>query len=102
MPEILRVLVLSTSHIPKECAANFDMLAENHMAAPYNEGAFVWVPDLGPGDSLEDTLFQLRPLLGGQWDALGPIFEVAQQHGCQFVRFDCDAPVLDGLPTWDW
>ena len=102
MPEIIRVLVLSTSHLPKECAANFAELAEVHFVAVYTEGAFVWVPALGPADSFEDTLYLLRHHLGAQWDVLGPIFEMAQKHDCQLVRFDCDAEVLEPLPTWDW
>lgn len=30
------------------------------------------------------------------------IFKLAADHGCKWVRFDCDAEIIAGLPTWEW
>lgn len=39
----------------------------------------------------------------GDWPAeLKPIVDLARTYACAYIVFDCDADVIDGLPTYDW
>ena len=30
------------------------------------------------------------------------IMKFANSHNCSYIRLDCDAPIYEGLPTYDW
>lgn len=30
------------------------------------------------------------------------VIEYAHDHGCKWIRFDCDGPILPELPTFEW
>lgn len=105
--EIHKMLALSTSHLSERTcneyllAATRDLLngaSADSLIVPsviaYEKrdyGWFVWVPE-NPADSEgEDIPLELRSAI-----------HVARVHGCGWVMFDRDAPVIDELPHYDW
>lgn len=104
--EIDRTLVLSTAHVSRATAdiLNGDAperdglkpAIDGHVA---DWGCWGWVVYTGGEvvpDIDEDSVLCLMP---------ADMFRVllfARDHNCQFVRFDCDADTVSGLPTWDW
>jgi hypothetical protein len=103
--EIDRVLVLSTSHIPKELGvagsgvvpggARMDDLAQ--MTGEY--GWQIWagnedlVPSIGNGPDDEDA---------AALEVLQNVLTFARRRGCRYVRFDADADEIAALPTFEW
>jgi hypothetical protein len=91
---------LSTAHVSPAARrwleGNGFMIASDgqgeHPTATTRDGWFVYAPDFfndrdrAPG-SLHSDLFDAA------W--------LARQHGCAYLLFDCDAPVVDGLPTYE-
>ena len=105
--EIYRTLVLSTGHVSAETARilNNDKprkdglgkcQIDGHVA---DWGEYGWVVYCG-GNTVpqvdNDTELMLLP------EDLHRCLMFARDHDCQFVRFDCDGPLVDGLPEFDW
>lgn len=93
--EAQSVLVLSTSHLPEEVMDRLGEdgdLRQRHLIAPYEYGAFVWVPTDWSNVILPPELVWVLRLAAGV--------------GVEWVRFDADGPVFDAsdvsLPTWEW
>ena len=95
--EIDRTLVLSTAHVSRATAdiLNGDAPERDGLKPAIDGHVADWggkvVPDID-----EDSVLCLMP---------ADMFRVllfARDHNCQFVRFDCDADTVSGLPTWDW
>lgn len=90
--EIRKVLVLSTSHAKQE---TMDVAELNlNFTGKFEYGAYFYVGDLGTVDALNDPE-----------DYPTDLYEClmfAKEHGCDEVKFDCDGPILEGLPTYDW
>lgn len=98
-PEISRVLVLSTAHIPREHAQEMDehqRVNNPETAVTYDLsydciqwGYLVWVA--------EDP--QISEALPKPWPLL---LAYARKCGCRWIKFDCDGPVMPFLEHWDW
>jgi hypothetical protein len=90
--EIQKVLVLSTGHLPQEVMEDLgegSALTQKYLIAPYEYGAFVWVPtDWSSTDFLPKELRDALDFAGIRY--------------CQWVRFDSDGPRVDDLPYWEW
>jgi len=88
-PEIAKVLVLSTAHLPetvdKALTANVEAYPEISCDR-ITWGYLVWVRESGYA-------------AGEPWDTL---FAYANNLHCQWIKFDCDGPVMPDLPSWDW
>ena len=82
MVELL--LPLSTAHITQ---ATLDAIETHAIAYPNEYGAFVYVND----EILEPVPQDLKT-----------VFDYANAHSIRWVKFDRDAPELDGLPTYEW
>lgn len=75
---------ISTAHLPYSSVL-LDLKADTKVCvAHYPEGGFVYVADIE----------------GRAW--LAPIVEWAQRNAYQWVQFDRDGDVYDGLPVYDW
>ena len=92
-PEIHKVLVLSTSHLPQETLNNLDCWS-GVVVYPNEYGAFVWVPN--QRDSELVSLNRLGP------DELLAVYHYARQLDCKYVKFDRDGPEVDNLPIYEW
>lgn len=87
MNSIERMLVLSTGNITREtcdalCSANSPVASW----AKGNYGCFAYVPPCNDGLSSD----------------LAAAFDSARRAGCEWVMFDCDAPLDPSLPNFDW
>lgn len=103
-PEIHKLLVLSTSHLPEHLGRPGEDGLGNVagvVADGIEFGWLMWVPpedprshvmayEADPMDDRDDQLTVVR------------ILEKASELGCAYVKFDSDGPWLDGLPTWEW
>jgi hypothetical protein len=85
--EITPILVLSTAHIHPATAAILYESAETMGGGQYGEYGWFFYCSEEQGN-LPDDLFTAM------------VF--ALSHGCVYVLFDCDAPTVDGLQTWEW
>lgn len=81
-PEVEKMLVLSTSHMP-ETEPDFG----GTRAEPHQYGYIIF---LMSADSTTDAAW------------LQPIIDRAYELGCRYINFDADADQLDGFPSWDW
>jgi hypothetical protein len=101
--EIDKTLVLSTAHVTPETAAILNEGIESqgpmisgHVADWSDYGWVMWCGgETDPKIETEDN----EGLLPA--DVHGALM-FARKHGCQYVRFDCDADTVDDLPTWEW
>lgn len=89
--DIYKTLTISTAHLSPATARAF---ANDAYSVPlfFNWGAFGWI------------VYCHVP--AGVWmkehPELLPIFALAHEHDCEWVRFDCDGDKVEGLRTWDW
>jgi hypothetical protein len=80
-------LVLSTANITEKTCNEYLWQAP---FATYEKGEYGWwvyVPEDGPENLPADLV---------------PCFELARQHNCCWIMFDCDAPEDSSLPLFDW
>lgn len=99
--EIDRTLVLSTAHVHPETAHILDgedphKQIDGHVA---DWGCYGWVVWCGgqtvPKIELDAEMLYMPA-------DLHRVVMFARDNNCQYVRFDCDADEIDGLPTWEW
>ena len=102
--EIHKTLVVSIIHLPQETVDAIrdesvfpaEIVAFQHGVYGYYilAGADMWKDgafhSLRSDGKLSDKLKSILPFVG-----------LAVKNGCEYVRFDCDGPVLDGYPTRD-
>lgn len=96
--EIRRSLVLSTAHIPPDLAADFAVAAAEDPERAYTLFG------------LESVQFGYQMFVDSQEDhpptlrtfQLGPAFDTAKKHRCNYLVFDQDGPKVSGLPVFDW
>lgn len=90
MPNIRKLLDLSTAHLPQEILENLPSLPAT-VAHATEYGAFLWVPndpdegfvEMPPPEVLRVQLY-------------------ARSLDCDYVLFDVDAEIDPNLPTWEW
>lgn len=98
-PEIHKLMVLSTSHISKECNELLEELTGEDSARL-----------IGPGCHFDEYEYGFHLILTGEIDPdeewLDPTLEVAvayaRKHGCTHLRLDRDGPTMKDLPTYSW
>ena len=108
-PEISPMLFLSTAHLRKETAEAMDLVrvsrqeeeGQRHHVLPEGHplqlvsfdcieyGYLVWVTD-------DEGLLKSMP------EEIAAAIRFAKQHGCRYIKFDCDVERIDELPSWDW
>ena len=91
-PEIERVLVLSTAHLPERLGSEGLSSVEGVAADKLHYGWLVWVADEA---DMDDVPAEDRAVLSA-------IFDFAREHGVDRIRFDCDTDMFPGLRTFEW
>lgn len=88
MAEICQMLTLSTGHLSEDTCNRW--LSDNAGPA-YPKGEYGWFVFTKWGETDEPMPVELAAC-----------FEFASGCGCDWVMFDCDAPMVEQLPTFDW
>lgn len=86
---IEKVLVVSTAHLLNEREI------ENCGRIFYAMEEYGWMVFCGAYCGVPPEGVLLNP--GAE-----KILEAARKHGCEWVRFDRDGDVIDGINTYDW
>lgn len=74
----------------------------NHLIAPHEFGALVWVPTFDEdGDGMGVLLAFLEDTDELPEDLIVPMWH-ASKLGCRYIELDRDADTIDGLPVFDW
>lgn len=115
--DIEKILNLSTAHITardnghlSECAKLSNPSAcHSEVAQEYNAagwvietgfGFMIFVPPKGNREEVEDHVKGFKHV--GMSPEFIAIFKLAAEKGCRWLRLDCDIPVVEGLPEFDW
>ncbi len=82
---------LTTGHL-RETTCNEWLGSDTrpHLPVAYAKGDYGWfvaVPD---------------PILPAVPNELKLIFQMAREFGFEWIEFDCDAPIFDPLPLFEW
>ncbi len=86
--EIDRTLVCSTSHLSMEdVQALFDETTHLVVYEMGQYGYMIWT------SSIEEKIHS---------DNLESLLKLARKHNCEWIRFDRDADVIEGLRTFEW
>lgn len=95
--EIHKVLVLGSGHVEEK---TMDMLEELAKAEPisshlidYDYGAMI-------GVSTDRDYWPKR--LDEDYPELHALYALAHSLGCSWLNLDCDGPVHENLPTFEW
>ncbi len=111
-PRIIRMLDLSTAHLPKEVAEDLTaydgVIAYPLSTSDAEYGWLLWVPehpdqraaDYGEADA--DPQDVIDGTADGIPAAVLAIWHYARAAGCDYVLLDRGAERVAGLPTWDW
>jgi len=94
--EINREIVFSTAHIThgesqkldKDGSATGHDIIVTITVDRYEFGYRIWTGQ-------DDTNFQHAP-------HIHKLIEVAREQDCKWLILDCDGPMVDGLPLFDW
>lgn len=98
---VKRLLDVSTAHIPRHTALALGEREPIEDAALYSSwsydrwagyGWILWVGELAEYPDVMRT----------QHSTLVELLDWARQEGADYLKLDCDAPVVTGLPTFDW
>lgn len=95
-----RMAQISTAHVSRETAASLDAAFQNKSGILWDElsytswGDYGWLFYTGcmPDDGEYATLFP----------DLKQLFLTMHIQGVEYLMLDCDASVIEGLPTWEW
>jgi len=93
----MELLSLSTAHITQKTAhalgARSTGLWENLSFERY--GDFGWIMYVSSDECLIDAIKDEYP------DIVN-VFNLARANGFHWVWFDCDAPIVEGVTTYEW
>jgi len=96
--EIEKVLVLSTGHVTLEDSHRLDLKDRaNVIVHDYEHGWYIWV---GSDEPFSDQL--LRARAEGYSAAFCNLMTLAHSLGCSYLKLDCDGPLREDLPKFDW
>ena len=87
IPLLEQMLVVSTAHLVDEDEMDRHPMAYALSAA----GGWLLVVDSSMAGYYEN--------LG---DGARQCIALAQEQGCEFIRFDPNGPVMEGIPTYEW
>lgn len=93
-PDIQSMLVLSTAHVRGATARLLDCEDDSKVPVALMRWSYGWLVWADDGVIADNDLPDLAACLA-----------LAKAHGCAWVRFDVDGPIVDALPsyadTWD-
>jgi hypothetical protein len=93
--EIAHVITISTAHVSKETASRLDDadgFSYECWLSIYNKQDYGWWILVDSADLEADDM----P------DDLAACICLARKYDCEWLCLDCDAEVLETLPTYDW
>ena len=95
---------VSTAHITREDSKRIQADLSNAYSELWGDitrfGWWIWVPpSISPADC-DDFLERCNYL--GLSEGFKACIRKAQENGCTYVKFDCDAEIYDDLPKYDW
>lgn len=95
-PYVRRFLDCSTAHLPK---SEMDAIESSEfIISDANEyGAWVHVPEL-----TNEGLIDMPDVAAEMFPALVKVMLFANEHGCDWIKFDGDAPEMSELPVFEW
>lgn len=82
---VMTVPVISTAHMPKSYSLK---MFKDSVVAVYEGGGFLYLPD-----NPEHDMWTV-PILNWLREVQGP--------DANWIRFDCDADIEEGLPVYEW
>jgi hypothetical protein len=95
-PTILRMLDLSTAHLPKNVCDELNSI-DGITAARLEYGWLLAVPTY-----VDEHVADYGQGPDGIPDVVVGVWRYARQHNCDYVLFDADADKVDDLPHWEW
>lgn len=113
MPEIHKMLALTTAHVSQKTAEFLDQCAAGDRFWDWGriEGDSIYGPityDKSIGNDAESSYGWFIPLDPNNWwhpdlpAELHAIRAKAEELGCTWIMFDRDAETVDGLEEFDW
>lgn len=97
--EFEKVLVLSTGHMLKSDSELLDKEDRPSLVAyPYDYGHYIWV---GIDDDSFENNFE-GAIADGFSEAFLNLLRLAHRMNCPYLKLDCDGPIMDDLPKFDW
>lgn len=101
--EIHKILVVSTAHITELDNAELEVDANSNalpdlIVYPYGTyGYTIWVPPKG-----SHTTQSWTNIITRYSTSLRQLLAIAKHEGCKYLRVDCDGPIYNHLPTFEW
>jgi len=89
--EIQRTLTVSTLHLSDKSRRLLEEGQLDVLTIPHGYGWIVWVDE-------DHVMYNPQEIEADIW----AILLVAKAEACQWVRFDCDGPILGGLAQYEW
>lgn len=89
--EIQKMMVLSTAHMSPATAANW--ILECPWAC-YDKGDYGWFMYVCDDVGITEA--------AGVPPEIRSAIHVAKREGCDWIMWDCDSPLVDELPQYDW
>jgi hypothetical protein len=93
MTTIVSMLDLSTGHVTEATAKRLTDRPESIGLPVYPKGEYGWIVWAGT-ESVTRVVDVPADLV--------TVVKFAQERGCEWIMFDCDAPLSDSLPSFDW
>ena len=94
----LKYLDLSTAHITADDSQKLsdpDVFGEAGLSVYENDyGWFI------PVSGYDDLVAKVQQ--AGMSEAFVELIRLCKAQGIELIRLDCDAPVIEGLPVFDW
>ncbi len=83
------MLVCSAAHVPEPVLRRLEDMG--------------YGTDYGAQWSVNDLAWETEEIVAGDWPPeLAALSAFARSHDCCWVKLDCDAEEIAGLPTYDW
>ena len=102
--QIDKILSVSTGHVTKEEADAFARYRPHISPKDYPEGKpmpfmigdWGWLFHVVPEAYADDHDYDKAS------EGFQSVMAIARKNSCEYVRFDCDAAKIVGIPTYDW
>jgi len=93
--EVEKTLVASTAHLASTIEITNIMSNDAFIVDEYEYGIRIWIGSLDFPES-----YDLVDL--GYSSGFIEIVDLASQNDCNWIKFDADGPIYDGLITYNW
>lgn len=90
--EIHNLLTLSTGHLEQRW-----FLRDLPGASMTRYGMLLWVPD-----DIDESLLGCPAGAPDHDPTIVAVRRFAREHGCDWILFDADGPMVQGLQFWNW